>query len=166
MIWMKPSNPSNSASAASASLATMRAKALALLARREHTRLELQQKLAQRGFPLDDLNTVLDELTSSGLLNEQRYAEYYAQSRAAKGYGPLRIANELRQRGIAPELAELALAELADDWLKRLCALQCKHFKPATALDTAQRLRQTQFFRQRGFSSEQIKALFAGEELP
>ncbi|MEZ5583185.1 MAG: regulatory protein RecX [Candidatus Competibacteraceae bacterium] len=73
-----------------------------LLARREHTVLELQHKLAQRGFASVDIDSVLADLISEDLINEERYAEVYAHSRADKGYGPLRIsrnsANAVRQR--------------------------------------------------------------------
>ena len=138
----------------------IRAKAIELLARREHSRLELRQKLAQRGFPAERIDLALNELAEDGLLNERRYAELYASSRADKGYGPLRIASELRERGVAQEWVDLALAELENDWLPKLREFHRKRFKSLMPTDAAGRLQQTRFFRQHGFTLEQIRQLF------
>ena len=89
MSWTRTSDRSGVAAPA-----VIRAKALDLLARREHSRLELRQKLVQRGFPSDRIEPVLDQLVEERLLDENRYAELYACARADKGYGPLRIARE------------------------------------------------------------------------
>ncbi len=137
----------------------IRAKAIELLARREHSRLELRQKLAQRSFPAELIDPVLNELVQDGLLNERRYAELYASNRADKGYGPLRIVSELRERGVAQELVDLALAEL-ENWLPKLRELHRKRFQSRIPADVAERTRQTRFFRQHGFTLEQIRQLF------
>ncbi len=107
MSWTRKSE-----AASTADLSIIRAKAIELLVRREHSRLELRQKLMQRGFPAEGIDSALNALAEEGLLNESRYAEIYACSRADKGYGPLRIASELRERGIPQELVEQALAGL------------------------------------------------------
>ena len=155
MSWTRTSK-----TASAADPAILRAKAIELLARREHSHLELRQKLAQRGFPAELIDPVLNELAESGLLNESRYAEMYASSRADKGYGPLRIASELRERGIPQEQIDQALAELENDWLPKLRELHRKRFKSRIATDVAGRMQQTRFFRQHGFTLEQIKRLF------
>ena len=86
--------------AGAADSALIRAKAIELLARREHSWLELRQKLVQRGFSSSSIELVLDQLMEDRLLHEGRYAELYVCSRVDRGYGPLRIAGELRERGI------------------------------------------------------------------
>ena len=101
----------NSEKPPDAAPAAIRAKALELLARREHSRLELRQKLLQRGFPIERIEPVLDRLIEERLLDEGRYAELYACARADKGYGPLRIARELRERGVPDD----AVAAAVDD---------------------------------------------------
>ena len=156
MSWTRTSE-----SASAADPAMIRAKAIELLARREHSRLELRQKLTQRGFPAELIDPALSELAESGLLNERRYAEIYASSRADKGYGPLRIASELRERGIPQEWVDLALAELENDGLSKLRELHRKRFQSRIPADVAERMRQTRFFRQHGFTLEQIRRLFA-----
>ena len=155
MNWMRTSEQP-----ATADVALIRAKAMELLARREHSRLELRQKLAQRRFPAELIDLALNDLAENGLLNERRYAELYASSRADKGYGSLRIASELRERGIPQELVDRALAELDNDWLPKLREFHRKRFKSLVPADAAGRLQQTRVFRQHGFTLEQIRRLF------
>lgn len=137
-----------------------RAKALELLARREHSRLELRQKLIQRGFPSDHIEPVLDQLMEERLLDEARFAEIYACSRADKGYGPLRIGRELRERGVAQALVDTVLADLGSDWLPKLQALHRKRFKALLPTNAMERMQQTRVLRQHGFSLDQIKQFF------
>ncbi len=140
--------------------AVIRAKALDLLARREHSRLELRQKLLQRGFPIDLIEPALDRLSEERLLDEGRYAELYACSRADKGYGPLRIARELRERGVPEAMVAATLAALEGDWLPKLRELHRKRFKSHIPADAAGRMQQTRVLRQHGFTLDQIKHLF------
>lgn len=139
---------------------TVRAKALELLARREHSRLELRQKLLQRGFSTERIEPALDRLMAERLLDEGRYAELYACARADKGYGPLRIARELRERGVPEERVTVALADLERDWPAKLRELHRKRFKSCIPADGAGRMRQTQVLRQHGFTLDQIKQFF------
>lgn len=147
-------------SVAAADPAAVRAKAMELLARREHSRLELRQKLLQRGYPPAQIDPALDQLIEERLLDEGRYAELYACGRADKGYGPLRIARELRERGVPDDLVTATLAALADDWLTKLRELHRKRFKSHVPADAASRIQQTRVLRQHGFTLDQIKHLF------
>lgn len=156
MNWTRTS----SEAAGAAAPAVVRAKALELLARREHSRLELRQKLLQRGFPAECIGPVLDRLVAERLLDESRYAELYACARADKGYGPLRIARELRERGVPEDAVAATLAGLADDWTPKLRELHRKRFKSRPPADGAERMQQTQVLRQHGFTLDQIKHLF------
>jgi regulatory protein len=155
MSWTRTSDRS-----CVAAPAVIRAKALDLLARREHSRLELRQKLVQRGFPADRIEPVLDRLVEERLLDENRYAELYACARADKGYGPLRIARELRERGLPEDLVAATLATLGGDWLSKLRELHRKRFKSHVPADAAGRMQQIRVLRQHGFTLDQIKHLF------
>ena len=150
----------SSESAGVAAPTVIRAKALELLARREHSRLELRQKLIRRGYPSDRVEPVLEQLAEERLLDENRYAELYACARADKGYGPLRIDRELRERGVPDDAVAAALAGLADDWLPKLRELHRKRFKSRLPADVAERMQQTRVLRQHGFTLDQIKRLF------
>jgi regulatory protein len=159
MSWTRTSE-----TASTADPAIIRAKGLELLARREHSRLELRQKLIQRGYPAEAVATALEQLVAERLLDECRYAEIYASSRADKGYGPLRIARELRERGIPDELTDAAIAALDEFWIPKLRELHRKRFKSQIPADAAGRMQQTRVLRQHGFTLDQIKVLFERSE--
>ena len=79
---------------------TIRLKIMDFLSRREHSAKEIFQKLSYRVESQDMLLQAIDDLIEDGLLSDERFAESYFQSRKNKGFGPLRIKNELSQRGI------------------------------------------------------------------
>ena len=110
----------------------------------------------------DRIESALDQLTEERLLDEARFAELYACGRADKGYGPLRIGRELRERGVSQDLVDTVLAGLENDWLPKLRELHRKRFKSLVPTDMAERMRQTRVLRQHGFTLEQIKHFLQG----
>ena len=90
-------------------LVAVRRVAMDLLARREHGRVELTRKLRQRGAPAELIDCALDRLAEEGLLSESRYLDSFVSSKARSGYGPLRIREELAQRGLPRAAIEQAL---------------------------------------------------------
>jgi regulatory protein len=97
-------------------------KALKLLARRDHFRAELAEKLRTRGFSEDDIEAALDRLAGLGLVDDQRLAGRFAELRAVdRGWGPRRLELELRKRGVDRHLAERA-AHLRDELHRRALA--------------------------------------------
>ncbi|MCO1336058.1 recombination regulator RecX [Microbulbifer sp. OS29] len=89
--------------------------ALELLTRREYSRLELRQKLAAK-FPSADFDTLFARLQELNYQSDQRFAEMFARSRVQRGQGPIRIRQELQQRGVSRELIAGALDQLKADW--------------------------------------------------
>ncbi|BBM02493.1 regulatory protein RecX [Microbulbifer sp. GL-2] len=89
--------------------------ALELLARREHSRLELRRKLMGK-FPSANFEALFERLQELNYQSEQRFAEVFARSRVQRGQGPVRIRQELQQRGITAELAAWALGQVEADW--------------------------------------------------
>ncbi|HEY8518684.1 MAG TPA: regulatory protein RecX [Gammaproteobacteria bacterium] len=138
--------------------AACRKVALDLLARREHSRLELERKLAARDYPPDVTAAVLDRLEASGALAADRFAETFIRSRAARGQGPVRIRAELEQRGIDGGRAGELLREAGVDWYESARRVRAKRFGAALPRDAAGRARQARFLAQRGFAPEQIRA--------
>ncbi len=137
-----------------------RTTALRLLARREHTALELRHKLLLRGFAPAGVDVALQQLSAADLLSDSRFAEVYAHSRADKGYGPLRIRQELSERGVADDSVAAVLASLEDCWMPKLNALHRKRFAGILPQDAAHQAGQVRFLRHRGFTLDQIKTLF------
>lgn len=131
-----------------------------LLARREHSRRELLDKLAMRGFERDEVAAVIDDLSRQNWQNDARYAECYIRERIAKGYGPLRIAYELQQRGVVG--AELdAQAEEQGGWLNLALDVYAGKYGDETSLPPNEWAKRSRFLQQRGFGGETIKRVFA-----
>jgi regulatory protein len=139
--------------------------ALALLARREHSRLELERKLRARGYPADVIAPTLDGLERSGALAAGRFAESFIRSRAGKGQGPVRICSELAQRGIAEPDAAALLRDAEVDWAAAARAVRAKRFGTAVPRDFQERARQARFLQYRGFDSRQIGAALGGRDV-
>jgi regulatory protein len=136
------------------------AAALRLLARREHSELELRHKLAGRQFGDDLIDTVVAELAAQGLLSDRRFAAAYVSGRYERGLGPLRIQAELRERGVATELVAETLAELSGTWVDSARRQRNKRFGAGLPEAPRDRVRQMRFLQQRGFTGDQIRAVF------
>ncbi|MBN8453013.1 recombination regulator RecX [Accumulibacter sp.] len=135
----------------------LRERALRLLARREHTRQELMDKLAAQAEGPQELSAVLDDLGSSGLQSDCRYASSRLRARAER-FGDARLAHELRAKGVADELVNAALTG-AEDELTRARRVWARRFgqQPAAPGDAAERARQMRFLAGRGFSAETVR---------
>ena len=92
--------------------------------------------------------------------DDARYAEAYARSRVAKGYGPLRITRELSERGLAEELVQQAFSAMDLDWEAGIRAVREKKFGRQAPMDFKEQARQSRFLQYRGFTSEQIRNAF------
>ena len=91
-------------------------RAVGLLARREHSRLELARKLADKGFVDEEIEPVLDQLAEEGWQSDRRYGESLIRARSARRYGPDRIANEAAQQGVDEGVMAEAFAAEPRDW--------------------------------------------------
>ena len=136
-----------------------------LLARREHSERELQAKLAARGFAPEAVGEVLADLKSAGMQDDARFAEAYARSRVAKGYGPLRISRELGERGLGDELVRQVFTAMDLDWEERIRAVRQKKFGRQAPMDFREQARQSRFLQYRGFTSEQIRNAFKESDI-
>nr|AMK59344.1 alanyl-tRNA synthetase [uncultured bacterium UPO53] len=142
--------------AAMCSSAFLRGRALALLARREHSRAELHRKLSELGGTGEALGTVLDDLVRERLQSDERFAESFVRSRVVRGQGPQAIATELRARGIDKELLEAALTHGPYDWYAQAAEVRHKRFGPVLPEDARERARQARFLQYRGFTAAQV----------
>ena len=127
-----------------------------LLARREHSRRELETKLMRRGFHGPVVQDVLDDLEQTNLLSDARFAAAYVESRAARGFGPLRILAELQQRGIDAPGREAACEPGTREWLQLAREARRKRFGDPEPADFRERARQARFLIQRGFSRSHV----------
>jgi regulatory protein len=139
----------------------IRASCLRLLARREYSQLELLTQLTLKGFIKKEVQAVIDTLACEGLQSDQRFAENYAQSRFYKGFGYLKIKNELTQRGIKNVDLQAIMLENIGDEISLIRQVYHKKYatnKPVTTLKET--LKRQRFLQQRGFSISVIQKLF------
>jgi regulatory protein len=140
----------------------LRQKALRLLAMRDHSRAELERKLAALGTP-QEIAAVLDRMAELGLQSDRRYAEAWVRGKARR-FGTARLKTELARRGVDSEtVAEvLATGELDSD-IERARAVWAVKFG-SVAADRREWARQARFLQGRGFSSEVITKML--KEVP
>lgn len=128
---------------------TLRQRAIALLARREYARAELAARLLATGATREEVEPVLDEIERLGYLSDARYAAVVVRSRAGS-HARRAIAQSLRERGVAKEVANEALAAIDPDEFEHAKALWQRRFGTAPA-DDREKARQLRFLVARGF---------------
>ena len=142
----------------------IRIKAMDLLARREHSRSELSTKLNQRFSDCPDLIVAaVQRLNDEGLVSDQRFAESFVRQRVARGHGPLRIRQELRQREVEEGLIGEALAEAGIDWWALAEEVVQRRFGAEAPADFKEKAKRMRFLQQRGFTFEQIQSAVADQ---
>lgn len=139
---------------------TLRERALALLARREHSRAELTRKLEAAGFALEEIGLLLNEFEAKNWLSDQRFAESYVADHQAKA-GGIKLAYELRQRGVPDAIIAAVLGGSRESELDRARAVWNKKFGTPPG-DAAEKARQMRFMLSRGFTPETIKRAIDG----
>lgn len=142
----------------------VRKKAMDLLARREHTRAELERKLESAGFEADVVVAVVEALGNDGLQSDTRFVESFVQSRINQGKGPARIRAELHEKGVAESVTDDAIEGAGVDWRALATEVRQKKFGRAAPADVKDKSRQMRFLQYRGFESDQIHAAVGGED--
>lgn len=160
MSGFRPANAvADEAGATPQQIQQIEAICLRLLAQREHSRKELLDKLAQRGFGRDEVGAIIDQLAERDWQSDARFADSFVRQRIAKGHGPIRIAFELQQRGIDGVDVD-AQAEESGGWLQLALEAYLSKYDDAPSLTANEWAKRSRFLLQRGFSGEIIKRLF------
>ena len=139
---------------------TIRIKAMDLLARREHSVKELLRKLCERYEETELIADVVRQLSEDNLVSDSRFAEMYIRSRIGRQFGPIKIKNDLRERGVSEDKIRFALNKANQDWLQLIQELSEKKYGktlPSEVKETAKRMR---FFQSRGFDTDCIRSIF------
>ncbi len=141
---------------------SLKGRALAALARREHSRIELERKLRAHAESAEQLSAVLDELERAKLLSNVRFAESLAHRRAER-FGVARVKQELKTHQLAPELVAVQVDALRATEFERARTVWLKRFgQPAT--DAKERARQMRFLAARGFSGDVVRRVVGGSD--
>ncbi len=137
--------------------AAVRFAAMNLLAMREHSLKELHTKLTRKFGPHDAITGELERLRDEGLQSDSRFAEAFFNMRKSQGKGQMRIAMELKERGVAGELISDLLALDQEEWNRLALAAKQKKFGPQIAQDIKTKTKQMRFLSARGFNSVSIQ---------
>jgi len=141
---------------------SLKGRALRLLAGREHSRAELQTKLASYEQEPGELQRALDELQAKGFISEQRVVESVLHRRAAR-LGAGRVKQELQAKGVSAEAIAEAVDRLRGSETERAREVWRKKFGEPAA-DPAGRARQMRFLAARGFGAEAIRRVVRGAD--
>ncbi|WP_066015167.1 regulatory protein RecX [Endozoicomonas atrinae] len=140
--------------------AMLRHAAMNLLAQREYSRKELFRKLGLLSQDSELIDAVLNWLESDRLLSDDRFVEGFIRSRIQKGHGPMRISQDLRQKGVDSEAISLALEAAEADWYELAESARIKKFGGAAPSEPKEKARQIRFLQYRGFPAGVVMALF------
>jgi len=130
---------------------SLKGRALRLLSQREHSRAELERKLARHEEEPGTLARALDELAAKDFISEPRVVASVLHQRAARA-GAARVRQELQAKGVAPAAIAEAVAGLQATELERATALWRRRFEAPPA-DAKERAKQMRFLLARGFSA-------------
>ena len=130
-----------------------------MLARREHSAFELRRKLKQRDIDDAEIEEAVERLQREGLLSDERFAEAYIHMRRGKGYGPLRIALELKERGVAESDYLDHLYAEEHDWVSVLETAYQKKYGNTRYHDYRDKAKRIRYLQYRGFTLEMINEL-------
>jgi regulatory protein len=135
-------------------------RALRLLSAREHSRAELERKLASFEEAPGQLARVLDALQAKDFINEGRVVESVVHRRAGK-LGASRIKHELQAKGLEPQAFAEAVQALRASEVERAREVLRKKFGEPAA-DAAERSKQMRFLASRGFGGDAIRKVVSG----
>ena len=125
-----------------------------MLMRREHSKLELSQKLQAKGFDIVDVNSSISKLVQQNYQSDDRFSEGFILMRFNQGKGPVKIASELKMRGI--DTFDLSIF----DWFKLAKEIRQRKFGDASSLDYKEMAKQKRFLQSSGFNLDQINQAF------
>lgn len=138
-----------------ASRISLKGRALRLLSQREHSRVELERKLAAHEEEPGSLARALDELQAKGFISEERVVASVVHRRASK-LGAARVQQELAAKGLSAESMSLALEQLRVTEFERARDVWSRKFGES-ATDPKERAKQMRFLLSRGFAAEVVR---------
>lgn len=141
---------------------SLKARAIAYLSRREHSRVELARKLSAYCEDPAEIERLLDTLQHGNWQSDERFAEAFVQRTSAR-QGTMRIMQTLHQHGLPDEALDTLRAQLQESEAGRVRAVWERKFGmlPVDARDYA---RQYRFLASRGFSSECVRRLLGARD--
>ena len=124
---------------------------------REHSKLELHNKLTQKGHDSIDIRDCIDEFSSKDIQSDTRFTEEFIRSKLKKNKGPRLVSSELATRGISDSLINKKISEISyQEWCSAaLKALVKKLHGASVSIDNKDKI--YSFLSSRGFDYKMIK---------
>ena len=157
-----PAVPGAQQGRAAARPLSLKARALRLLAQREHSRLELERKLLPYADTPDAVTEALDALQAKGFINDERVADSVLHRRASK-LGTARVRAELQAKGLDTAVVQAAVETLRGTEVERARAVWQRKFGQPPG-DASERARQMRFLAARGFGAEAIRRVVSSAD--
>lgn len=133
------------------------------LARREHARGELLNKLTGFGFEADVADDAIAQLVEDGLQSDERFVDAFIRSRINQGKGPAKIRADLRERGVRGALVGAGLEAADQDWYELARDVRVKKFGAERPGDFKEKARQMRFLQSRGFEPDHIQSAVSAD---
>lgn len=130
--------------------------AVGLLARRDHSRQEIRQKLLVKQFDQLDIDKALDECEASGYLDDTRYARLLLRSHIAKGHGKSRVQQALIQKGVSKEITSCVLEQSDCDWFELAREKAIKKYRSSPIENPKEKAKRIRFLLGQGFSYDEV----------
>lgn len=149
-----------------AGISNVRVTAADLVGKRAMSRRELERKLTEKGASQAEARYAAEWLEAIGAIDDRDYAALLVRHYGQMGYGPARIREKLREKGVPRELWEEALEEAPDSGGQIDAFLDGKLH--GRIPEEPERRRLTSTLLRRGFSWEDVRAAWGrlGRELP
>ena len=138
---------------------------VALLARRAHSRVELEKKLLAKGGLPEAVEAALARLDELGYLDDAVFARDLVRSRMThKRWGPAKVKMELRAKGIADEIVEAALREAMEgvEPEEAARAALIARFGPDRPAEQKELKRRYDYLMRRGFGHDAVRQALEG----
>ena len=146
------------------------AKALWLIASRDHSEGELRRKLSQRGFPLEHIDTVIARFKTYGYIEDVRIAGRFASSLMRSGWGPSQIRAKMMKRSFGSEQIDGALDEIFEEHGEEVWVgyardrLKTKFNMPPHQIPAEERLKAKRHLAYRGYGGSVLRDAFEPDE--
>jgi regulatory protein len=124
---------------------------LALLSKREYSVAQLRHKLLLKGHFEPEISALIGDLIQRGWLDESRFVDCTIRARLRKGIGPLRLHQELQQKGIAKPLIQESEEWAAVEWEKVAEAAYLKKYQQKSIDTLLESQKRARFLVSRGF---------------
>lgn len=138
----------------------MEAKALSLLAMRDHGEGELRKKLKERYYREELIDAVIERFKSYNYIDDARTSERLARGLVRQGWGPMKVRIKMRNKSYSAECIDVVMEKIEeeDTWLTgALERVRSKFHKEPEELEQAEKEKAYRHLAYRGYPGGVIR---------